>query len=118
VDADPRVNGSVSVVTVRPERAANSPALGKLQLTVPPLPALELGDRVLVVGDFEAMNRQSARGEALAAAGIAATAAFPEIIRLDEPAGAPPWSLAIHRIRSGLAQAMRLSLPEPQARSL
>ncbi|MBI4212794.1 MAG: ComEC/Rec2 family competence protein [Chloroflexi bacterium] len=115
VDETPRTAGSAAVVTIRPDDAQGFPAGARLQLTLPPLPDLNLGDRVLVVGDLIAVEPRAPWRAKLAAANIVAIAAFPEIVRLGEPAGAVPWATALHRTRETLTRALQACLPEPQA---
>ena len=110
-----QTGGSLTSAVVRPDGFAEFPAGGKLQLTLPPLMALNVGERVLIVGELKALDPGSGWGSRLSRVHVVATSAFPEVIHLNEPDDLPPWGTLINRWRLSLTQAIKACLPDPQA---
>lgn len=117
VDSPLQTRGTASFVDLAVEsvesRSPIAPPAGNVRLTVPALSAVELGDRLRVVGRFEAVDSATPTGRGLLTHGIVAVSAYPDFQSMG-PASSGPW-IGLNRIRDALADAIDLALPEPQA---
>ncbi len=118
VDAPVETRGANATILARLDEVEAPPTLsrptGRIQIVVPALPAVEVGDLIEIEGRLRPTDPTDPWERRLLARGVVATALYPRITSVG-PANDTVPSMPIQRLRDGIEGTINRMLPEPNA---
>jgi competence protein ComEC len=118
VDTPVETRGATATIVARIDAIDEPPDLphpsGRIQIIVPALPPVEMGDTIEVEGRFRPTDPTDPRERRLLTSGIVATALYPQLTPMVSGDDHSPTT-TIQRLRAGIEATVGRMLPEPHA---